>query len=312
MNVTATNEMVPALLTPFEENGRVNTPVLRQMVGHMLDLGAGGFYVCGSSGEGLSLSADERKEIVETVKDEAGGRAAIIVNISHMEFKVVLDLAKHAAENGADAVSTLPPLYYPVSDDEVMRYYLSICDQAGLPVAIYNIPMLSGKFLNESMVEQLLEHPRFMGIKHCSEDTSLLIAFKRMGGDRLTIWSARDAFFAGALAMGADGAIGTSLNLNADFYVEIARAFRAGDVERAQAIQSDYNVLLEELYRLGGYRSIKRCFTLMGMDAGKCRPPFAPLGPDADEYLRPMLQRFAAMRLKWGLPTKAAHESVRK
>ena len=80
MHVREMNGIVPALLTPFSDGGQVNEPVLRQMVRHMLALGASGFYVCGSTGEGLSLSAGERKAVVETVKAETGDRAGVIVN----------------------------------------------------------------------------------------------------------------------------------------------------------------------------------------------------------------------------------------
>ncbi len=302
MHVREMNGIVPALLTPFSDGGQVNEPVLRQMVRHMLALGASGFYVCGSTGEGLSLSAGERKAVVETVKAETGDRAGVIVNISHLEYQVVLDLAQHAQDAGADAVSTLPPLYYPVSDEELLQYYLRLLEEVALPLTLYNIPGLTKRSLDESTFARLAEHPRFVGVKHSSQDTALLNRFKQIGGERIMIWSARDAYYVSALAMGADGAIGTSYNLAVDLFVEITRAFRGGDLARARAIQSAFNMAQKDLYKYGAYGSVKRCLSLMGIEAGDCRPPFLPLGSARDEHLRQTLRQLDDIRDKWGLP----------
>lgn len=301
MNVQEMNGVVAALITPFNDNDEVNDKALRRIVRHILDLGAVGFYVCGSTGEGFSLSAKERRLVVETVKDEVADRAGIIVNVSHMEYRVVLELAAHACTCGADAVSTLPPIYHPVGNEEVRRYYLSLLDKIDLPLTIYNIPMLSGKALDEPMVESLVAHPNFVGIKHTSEDSDLLDRFKRAGDGRLVIWSARDAYYLSSLCMGADGAIGSTYNLTADVTNQITRAFRAGEMLRAREIQWQFNLFREQLIKLGGYQSIKRCFTLMGIDAGSCRPPYALLGSDADPHLRRVLAMLEDMRRKWNL-----------
>ena len=296
--------ILAALITPLDGDDQVNEASLRRIVCHILDLGAVGLYVCGSTGEGFSLSPDERKKIVETVRDETGDRAGVVVNISHMEYKVVLDLARHAHACGADAVSTLPPIYYPASREEVTSYYRSLLDRVALPLTIYNIPMLSGKTLDEPMVEELVDHPNFVGIKHTSEDSDLIDRFKRLADGRLVVWSARDAYYLSCLCVGADGAIGTTYNLAADVMNEITRAFRAGDMARAREIQSGFNRVRDVLVEHGPYQSLKRAFTLMGIDAGHCRPPFAPLGPEADGRVRGMLEMLDELRAKWGLPSK--------
>ena len=298
--------VVPALITPFDDSFEVRYPELRRLVRYQLDLGVVGFYVCGSSGESFSLSPSERKAIVDTVVDAVAGRAGTIVHISHMEYRMVLELAKHAHACGADAVSILPPLYFPVTDDEVRHYYLSILDQIELPLVLYNIPALSGRGLDEGTVETLATHPNLVGIKYTSEDTDMLDRFKRIDGGRLMVWSARDAYYVSCLAMGADGAIGTSYNLYADVFAEITRAFRASDIGRARTLQSEINRIQRHLYEKGAYQSIKRCITLMGIDAGGCRPPFGPIESDADDHLKTTLQMLDDFRHRWGLASRPA------
>ena len=293
--------ILSALITPFDPDHEVKYPELRRIVRYQVALGVVGFYVCGSTGESFSLSPDERKKILETVVEEVGGRAGVIANISHMEYRVAYDLSDHARSSGADAVSTLPPIYFPVTPEEVRRYYLSVLDQARLPVTIYNIPVLSGRTLDDKMVDSLAAHPNFVGIKHTSEDFDMLNRFKQIDGGRLMVWNARDAFYVSGLAMGADGAIGSSYNLYADVYNLITRSFRDSDIEKARALQSGINRVQRQLYRFGAYQSIKRCFTLMGIDAGGCRPPFGPIDDESDEHLRQVLEMLKDFRRQWGL-----------
>ena len=301
MDVQQMDGILSALITPFDPDYEVKYPELRRIVRYQLALGVAGFYVCGSTGESFSLSPGERKKILETVVEEVGGRAGVIANISHMEYRVAYDLSDHAKSSGADAVSTLPPIYFPVTPEEVRRYYLSVLDQARLPVTIYNIPVLSGRTLDDKMVDSLAAHPNFVGIKHTSEDFDMLNRFKQVDGGRLMVWNARDAYYVSGLAMGADGAIGSSYNLYADVYNLITRSFRDSAIEKARALQSGINRVQRQLYRFGAYQSIKRCFALIGIDAGGCRPPFGKIDDESDEHLRQVLEMLKDFRRQWGL-----------
>jgi N-acetylneuraminate lyase len=288
--------ILSALVTPLRADGSLELDSLDGLVEHNLRLGVGGFYVCGTTGEGLSLSGSERKLVTERVIASNRGRATVIVNISHMEFPVALELAAHAADSGADMVSTLPPIYFPVSKEEILRYYLAILDRVRLPLTLYNIPMLSSVTLDEATVQRLAEHPRFAGIKHSSEDTWLLDRFKRVADGRLLVWSARDAYYLGGLAMGADGGIGSSFNLLGDLFVSITEAYRAGDVKGAHRTQTRTNEVHRRLQTHGAIKSIKACLTMLGIPCGPCRMPFGPLSEGAEPYLRATLELLEQVR----------------
>jgi N-acetylneuraminate lyase len=301
------NRVMAALITPFDDAGRVDFVRLRQVLRHELWLGIRCFYVCGTTGEGLSMSAEERKAVVEAVVQELGsqqqGRGAfgVIVNISHMEFAVALDLARHAARVRADAVSTLPPLFYPVSPREVELYYRRFLEELELPLTIYNIPMLSGRALDEAMAVRLAgEYPNFAGIKHSSEDTFVLNRFKQIDNGRLMVWSGRDAYYLGALAMGADGAIGNSFNLMGDLFIRITQLYRAGRVAEALEIQRQANEVHRRLQVFGGTQSVKRCLKLLGVDAGGCRLPYQPLPVEAEPLMHETVQLLREIRDRLG------------
>ena len=235
------------------------------------------------------MSVAERKQVAATVREEAGDGFGVIVNISHMDYRCVLELADHAADIGVDAVSSLAPLYYPYDADEELGYYEMLLKKASLPLVLYNIPMKTKRILNESTVCHLAQDPKFVGIKHSSEDIALLSRFRQIAGGRLMVWSGRDAYYLGALAMGASGAIGSSYSLTGDVYMEITRAYRSGDVSRAMKLQNQINEVHRRLQVFGPYKSVKYCFSLMGIEAGNCRIPFKPIAPEAGEYLRETL-----------------------
>lgn len=293
--------IVAALVTPFTPSNEVHHETLRRIVRHALRLGVGGFYVCGSTGEGFSLSAEERMQIVETVVQETRDRADVIVNLSHMDFREIVRLSHHAEEVGADAVSVLPPIYNAVSGDELLAYFQAVLRQSRLPLTLYNIPMLVHRSLDEATVRALAADPRFVGIKHSSEDTVALSRFKQVAGGRLIVWSGRDAYYLGCLAMGADGAIGSSFQLLGDVFVAITRAFRSGEQSRALAIQQGINEVHSRLQVHGAIRSIKRCLTLLGFESGECRLPFQPLGAAVDEFLRETLAEADRVRRNFSI-----------
>ena len=294
--------IVAALVTPFTSDNEVNHEVLRRLVGHSLRLGVSGFYVCGSTGEGFSLSSDERMKIVETVVQEARGNADVIVNLSHMDFREVTRLSHHAADAGADAVSVLPPIYNAVSGDELLAYYRAVLRQSRLSLTLYNIPQLAHRALDEATVGTLAADSRLVGIKHSSEDTQALLRFKQVAGGRLIVWSGRDAFYLGCLAMGADGAIGSSFQLLGDVFLAITKAFRTGDFARALSLQQRVNKVHAKLQIRGSIQSIKRCLTLLGLEAGDCRLPFQSLGAGVDQLLQETLDEADQARRDFAIP----------
>lgn len=156
------------------------------------------------------------------------------------------------------------------------------------------------------MVRALADDPRFVGIKHTSEDTLALSRFKEVADGRLIVWSGRDAYYLGCLAMGADGAIGSTFQLLGDLFLAITQAFRSGDHSRALNLQRRINSVHSRLQQYGPIQSLKRCLALLGCDVGECRLPYQSLGTAVDEHLRQTLSAANQIREEFGLaPTTA-------
>ena len=273
-----------ALLTPFDKNDCVNTKALSELVKFNLEMGVRGFYVTGSTGEAFLLSTEERKLVMETVKNAAPD-ATLIAHIGSPRAKEALELAKYAKELGYDAISSVAPIYYKYSFDEIKNYYYRLADTGELPMLVYHIPTFSGVNLGLGEMRQFLCDDRFMGIKYTSNDFFMLEQCKSSFPDKI-VYNGFDEMFLCGLSMGADGAIGSTYNFMADKFVKIHELFKAGNIAEAQKLQIKANEIIALLCKVGVMPAEKEVLTLLGYDMGDCRHPFSPLSDEARKLVK--------------------------
>lgn len=280
----------PALVTPFGKNGQVNHDSLRKLVQLNLKKGVQGFYVGGSTAEAFLLSMDERKQILETVAAEVQGKAEIIYHIGCIYTDHAIELGKFAEKAGVSAISSVPPFYYKFSFEEIRDFYFDIVDKVDLPMIIYNFPALSGVTFSMDHIKELTDNSKIIGIKHTSYDLYQLEQIKALG-EEMTIFNGHDEVFIGGLALGADGAIGSTYNFMAEKFLAIEKLYRANQIEKAQQIQTEANRIIDLLVKGGVFPGIKYILDLMGIDCGECRKPFHPLSEEIKEKLREITEK---------------------
>ena len=273
-----------ALLTPFDKNDCVNTKALSELVKFNLKMGVRGFYVTGSTGEAFLLSTEERKLVMETVRDTAPD-ATLIAHIGSPRAKEALELAKYAKELGYDAISSVAPIYYKYSFDEIKNYYYRLADTGELPMLVYHIPTFSGVNLGLGEMRQFLCDDRFMGIKYTSNDFFMLEQCKSSFPDKI-VYNGFDEMFLCGLSMGADGAIGSTYNFMADKFVKIHELFKAGNIAEAQKLQIRANEIIALLCKVGVMPAEKEVLSLLGYEMGDCRHPFSPLSDEARKLVK--------------------------
>jgi N-acetylneuraminate lyase len=279
------NGIIPALMTPFDKSNRINESVLRELVELNIDKGVVGFYVCGSSAEAFLMDLEERKQVLEIVADQVAGRVLLICHVGNISTWSALELADHAKATGADAISSIPPFYYKFTEAEIKAYYRELMAHIDLPMIIYNFPDFSGVSLNSSNASDLFLEKQVMGIKHTSNDMFEIDKLKALSKE-ITVFSGYDECWISALAMGADGAIGSTYNVMAEKAISIQRLFQEGNIEEARAIQSVLNKIISTLIEVGVFSGLKYLLELQGIEAGVCRSPFAPLTDQQKEILR--------------------------
>lgn len=295
--MTEVRGIVSPLVTPFDAQGQVNADMARQLVRFHLSVGITGFYVCGSTGEGLLMDPPERKLMLETVIDEVKKRVPVIAHIGAIATHVAADLADHAAEAGADAVASIPPIYFPMDIAAIKAYYKAIADAArDLPVWIYNIPRATGVSITADTLKHYLEIPQIRGVKYTAQDLADMHNMIEIGQDRgLTVMSGPDDLCLPALVMGVHGAIGTTYNIMPGHYVRLYEAFRNGDLKTAQRLQYEANHVIKAFLSVPALPAIKEILRGMGFDCGQTRAPLRPLTDAEREHLWKALEaaRFA-------------------
>ncbi len=156
------NGVWPALVTPFATDDTVNISVLRELVDYLIDKKVSGFYVCGTTGEGIYMSMAERKLVIETVLHQVNGRVPVIAHVGCVAAGDAAELARHAQQAGADGVSSvLPPLYR--TTQSLYTYYAKIADAApDLPLLTY---IFGGPVDAVALMRELMKIPNVAGAK---------------------------------------------------------------------------------------------------------------------------------------------------
>lgn len=275
----------PALPTPFTKDDRINEKALETLININIEKGVNGFYVCGSTAEAFLLTLEERKHILEIVKQTVGGKAAIIAHIGCISTSQAIELAKHAEKLGVDAISSIAPFYFKFSFDEIKNYYYSIIDRVNLPMIIYNFPGVSGVSFTDDTIGEFMHNERFIGIKHTSSDFYMLERVKYNFKNKIVLNGFDEMFLAG-LSMGADGGIGSTYNFMAEKFITIKKYFEQGDIQKAQRIQNDANTIIKELLKIGVIPGVKEILNLIGVDFGYCREPFRKVTVEESQSLK--------------------------
>lgn len=274
MNIKKLYGIMPALMTAFDDNG-IDAPRMAALVKKQARDGVHGFYVGGSSGEMVLCSVEERKKVLETVMDNRGD-LAVIAHVGCLSTKDTVELSLHAKRCGADAVSSVTPLYYKYGFAEVKEYYKQIAEASELPVIIYNIPGLTGTAYGYDQLCELLEIDGVAGMKFTSSDFFLLNRLVNTYPDKV-FYNGSDEMLLSGLAAGAQGGIGTTYNFMPDLMVKIYDLAYKEKLSEARKVQSVTNQAIATVLKHGVLPSCKYLISKYGVPYGECREPFMPL-----------------------------------
>ena len=189
-DLTKYHGIIPAFYACYEDDGSVSPERTKAFAKYLLDKGVKGLYVCGSSGECIYQSKEERKLILESVMEVAKGKMTIIAHVACNNTADSMELAAHAESLGVDAIASIPPIYFKLPEESIAQYWNDISSAApNTDFVIYNIPQLAGVSLTMSLLNEMLKNPRVVGVKNSSMPTQDIQMFKDRGGDDIVIAS---------------------------------------------------------------------------------------------------------------------------
>lgn len=282
------------LVTPFTADGaRVDVAALRRLVEFQITEGIHGLIPLGSTGEFLSLTRDERNEVIETVIDQARGRVPVLVGTGAEWTRDAVELSREAEALGADGVMVIPPFYSVPTEDELYVHYKAIGDAIGLPVMIYNNPATANVDMLPETVARLSAIPNVRSIKESTLDVTRVRDIVRLCGDRMTVFAGvlgYESFF-----LGAAGWVAVCSNVIPKLSAELFEAA----VERNDPVEARliHGRMVDLLWWVGGPRYVsgtKAALEMIGLPVGPPRPPRLPLPREMRPKLEAVLR---ALRL---------------
>ncbi|WP_246485132.1 dihydrodipicolinate synthase family protein [Chitinophaga qingshengii] len=287
MTATRIQGLVAAPFTPMHEDGSVHTERIHEMVQVLIANGIQGIFVCGSTGEGPSMTTAERMETAAAFIRAAGKKLKVFVHVGHNSLQDARHLAAHAQEHGADYISATLPTYFKIQTiDGLIQSLATIAEGApGLPLFYYNIPALTGISLDMvAFLEQAATKlPTLAGIKYTAPLIHDFQACMHASEGRYELLYGTDEMLLSALATGAHGFIGSTYNFAAPLYNQLIQSFTAGNLHQAQQCQLQSVEMVRIIVKYGGLRAQKAMMRMIGLDCGNVRLPLQPF--EKNEYI---------------------------
>lgn len=291
--------VIPAFYACYDENGAVSAEGAKALTRHLISKGVKGVYVGGSSGECIYQHPDERKALLEAVMSEAEGKLTVIAHVGCNNTADSVELAAHAESVGVDAIASIPPIYFHLSEHAIARYWNAMSEAApNTEFVIYNIPQLAGTALTMSLLNEMLKNPNVVAVKNSSMPTQDIQMFKdagiaARGEGNFVVFNGPDEQFVAGRAIGADGGIGGTYAVMPELYNAMHRLVDEGRIAEARAIQYDANRIIYKMCEAHGnlYAVQKELLHRMyGLNLGSVRAPMPGLVP-SDEAVVVEAQR---------------------
>lgn len=285
--------LLAATYTPLKADGSLHIEQVPAMVEHLLSSGVTGLYVCGSTGEGMSLSGDDRRLVAEAYVTATGGRVPVIVQVGHNSLDEARQLAAHAQQIGADVISATCPSYFKVTTVEGLVDCMAELASGApeLPFYYYHIPTLTGSKID--MVDFLnlagQRIPNLAGLKYTDATIHEFQECLELQNGKFDVVWGFDEMLLGALATGARAAIGSTYNIAAPLYGRLIEAFKKGDLPEARRLQSQSIKMIRTLCQYPFHPAMKAVLGMKGLDVGGCRLPQGRLTQEQTSTLRKQL-----------------------
>ena len=245
------------MVTPLRARDELDAAGLERLIEHILSGGVSGLFILGTTGEGPSLSYRLRRELITLACRQVRGRVPVLVGITDTAFVESVNLARHAADAGADALVLAPPYYLPPGQPELQEYVEHLAAELPLPLFLYNMPGLTKVQYEMECLRRAMDIPRIVGLKDSSNNMSY---FKDALGllkhrPDWTLLVGPEERLAETVLAGGHGGVNGGANLFPKLYVQLYQAARAGDRPRTEQLHAQVMQISQSLYRIGRYPS---------------------------------------------------------
>lgn len=280
---------VVPIVTPLTDADEIDIPSLRKLVDHVIDGGLQCLYPCGTTGEMMYLTVQERKLVAEETVRQAAGRVPVFVHVGAWNLKDTIELAQHAQAIGADGIGVVTPAFYKLSDQGLVDFYIAVANSVSkdFPVYMYAIPQNAINDVNAEVCERVAAAcPNVLGIKYSYPDFTKLQQFMMVKNQTFSVLVGPDHLFEALCAVGGDGVVSGNAMIVREHYAAIWEAIQKKDFDLATKLQRRTNILNATMCAINNIAAYKVILKQEGVIATtNMRRPIENLTPQQEQAL---------------------------
>ncbi len=280
-----------ALITPFDKDGKIDFKGFEKLIEYQIDNKTDAIIVCGTTGEGSTLTVYERLNLFSTAVDVARGRVPVIGGTGSNSTSFSLSLIKEAEKTGIDAHLSVTPYYNKASQAGLVKHYYTLAEEAEKPIIVYNVPTRTGMNITPETYRELSLHSNICAVKEADSSIAKLIKSISLCEDRLDFYIGNDDMICPAVACGCKGVISVLANVMPDFTHEMTMEGINGNTEKCRQMQQRVIETVEALFCDINPIPVKYAMKCMGMDTGVLRLPLCEMNGEKKARLKECLNR---------------------
>lgn len=282
--------VMPALVTPFDKNDKIDFKVFEKLLVHLRDAGVTGWVPNGSTGEYFSQSTEERREVLQFVKDFAKPGEILIAGTNAPATREVIEQTAMAKDIGYDTVLLAPPFYTRPTQAELIKHYEAVLAAVDVNLVLYSYPSKDGSDISFELLDHFADNPRVIGIKESSGVLQRAIDISSRYKDKIQLVSGSDDIALDFMFWGAESWICGPSNGMAKACCALDAAYKAGDFDKARDLMRTLYKALNILETGKFVQKVKYTCELQGLSVGECRAPLGPLTDDEKAELKAAMQ----------------------
>jgi 4-hydroxy-tetrahydrodipicolinate synthase len=281
--------VLPALITPFTRDNKVDKEGLQQNIEFLIKNGVSGIVPCGTTGESATLSIEEHEKVIEIAIDCS--TVPVVAGTGSNNTTEALELTRSAMDAGADAALLITPYYNKPNDRGMLAHFKKIANEVDIPIILYNVPSRTGVNLKPEVVAELAKEGNIIGVKEASGNLDQVTRILEMTRDEdFEVISGDDGLTLPIMAIGGAGVISVVANVAPKLMVSMVEAFRKGNMEEARRLHLLLAPLTRAVFLETNPIPIKKAVELIGLPAGDLRLPLASMSNENEKKLKTALK----------------------
>ena len=290
--MTEIGRLITAMVTPFDENGEVDYAQAKRLATALLDSGSDGLVITGTTGEGPTLTAEEKIRLYAEVKEAIGYRGAVIAGTTDNDTAKSIELSTEAASVGADALLLTVPAYNKPPQEGLYQHFKAIAESTELPCVLYNVTSRTSLNMTDETTLRLSKIDNIVGIKEAGSDLNQITRIIDGAGDDFRVWSGNDDETFSIMATGGYGVVSVLSHLVGNQIKQMMGYLLEGDVEKAAAEHRRLLPLFKVMFTVSNPIPLKYSLNHVGFNVGPVRLPLVPPDKKSAENIRNVLSNY--------------------